>query len=100
LWCPRNDRGEQRTTHPTFFDAVDAEDPPRQQESVINGLSFAGQIVIAVDSGTQDPALWKAAAMARIHGKPLALVSVTVHSSVTGVGRRPWKIRIHITERI
>ena len=74
---PRNERGEQSTMHPTFFEAVNAEDPPRQQGNVINGLSFAGQIVIAVDSGTQGPALWEAAEMARIHGKPLALVSVT-----------------------
>lgn len=73
----RNERGAQSTTHPTFFDAVNPGDLPRQQESTINGLSFAGQIVIAVDSGTQGPALWEAADMARIHGKPLALVSVT-----------------------
>ena len=75
--APRNERGEQSTMQPTFFEAVNAEDPPRQQGNVINGLSFAGQIVIAVDSGTQGPALWEAAEMARIHGKPLALVSVT-----------------------
>ena len=83
---PRNERGEQSTTHPTFFDAVDAGDPPRQQESAINALSFAGHIVIAVDSGTQGPALWEAAEMARIHGKPLALVSVTG----TSVGDLGW----------
>jgi len=74
---PRNERGEQSTMHPTFFDAVNAEDPPRQQENAIHGLSFAGQIVIAVDSGTQGPALWEAAEMAHIHRKALALVSVT-----------------------
>ena len=75
--APRNERGEQSTTHPTFFDAVDAGDLPRPQENAIDGLSFAGKIVIAVDSGSQGPALWEAAEMARIHGKPLALVSVT-----------------------
>ncbi|WP_166805983.1 universal stress protein [Cryobacterium sp. TMT1-3] len=87
---PRNERGEQRTTHPTFFDAVNAEDPPRQQESTINGLSFADHIVIAVDSGTQGPALWEAAEMARIHSKPLALVSVTG----TTVGDPGWSLSV------
>ncbi|WP_161498932.1 universal stress protein [Cryobacterium aureum] len=75
--APRNERGEKSTMHPTFFEAVHVGDRPRQQENVINDLSFAGQIVITVDSGTQGPALWEAAEMARIHGKPLALVSVT-----------------------
>ena len=72
-----NEHGEQSTINPTFFEAVNAEDPQRKQESGIHGLSFTGQIVIAVDSGTQGPALWEAAELARIHGKPLALVSVT-----------------------
>ncbi|TFB68568.1 universal stress protein [Cryobacterium sp. Hz9] len=85
---PRSESGEQSTTHPTFFDAVSAGDPPRQQENAINGLSFNGQIVIAVDSGTQGPALWEAAEMARIHGKPLALVSV-IGITVSDLGWSP-----------
>ncbi|WP_051147389.1 universal stress protein [Glaciibacter superstes] len=83
---PSNERGEKSAMHPTFSDAVGTGDTARQQESAINGLSFAGQIVMAVDSGSQGPALWEAAEMARIHGKPLALVSV----KGTTVGDLGW----------